>query len=141
MTHDLKHGQISLFDAPDASSEMRLEVLDWPSPERFPLNVAGQKVRDQVISDLKTASNPLIIAGYASIDYLIDFAAGLSTRDGKLRLLLGTEPFPGNRVSYSASRESFPREVEAYWLDRGVSLRLSAKIVQTMELIRSGRGG
>lgn len=139
MTHDLKHGQISLFDAPDASSEMRLEVLDWPSPERFPLNVAGQKVRDQVISDLKTASNPLIIAGYASIDYLIDFAAGLSTRDGKLRLLLGTEPFPGNRVSYSASRESFPREVEAYWLDRGVSLRLSAKIVQTIELIRSGR--
>lgn len=139
MTHDLKHGQISLFDIPDASSEMRLEAFAWPAPERFPLNATGQKVRDQVLADLEVASNPLIIAGYASIDYLIDFAARLSKRDGKLRLLVGTEPFPGNRASYSASRENFPREVEEYWLDRGVSLRLSGKIVQTIYLIRSGR--
>jgi len=99
----------------------------------------GQKVGDQVLSDLEASSNPLIVAGYASIDYLIDFASRLILREGSLRLLVGTEPFQGMRPSYSAPGASFPREVETYWLDRGVSLRLSAKIVTTMELIRSGR--
>lgn len=134
-----KHGQISLFDTPEASGAIRLEALKWPSAERFPLNTLGQRVRDQVLGDLEASRNPLIVAGYTSIDYLIDFAARLSGRDGSMRLLVGTEPFPGNRDSYTTANLSFPREIETYWLDRGVSLRLSTKIVQTMELIRSGR--
>jgi hypothetical protein len=138
MPIDLKQSQISLFDAPDASGHLRLESLDWPPPERFPLNAAGRQVREQVIGDLESSENPLIVAGYSSIDYLVDFASRLSTRDGRLRLLVGTEPFPGNRPSY-ASAASFPKEVESYWLGQGVSLRLSAKIVQTMDLIRAGR--
>lgn len=139
MPPKLKHGQISLFEPRELPGELRLEALAWPPSERFPLNTAGWNVRDQVLVDLETSSNPLIVAGYASIDYLIDFAASLGRREGNLRLLVGTEPFPGNRPSYSAPGTSFTREVEAYWLDRGVSLRLSAKIVQTMDLIKSGR--
>ena len=139
MPPNLKHSQISLFEAPDASGHLRLESLAWPPAERFPLNVAGQQVREQVLGDLEASTDPLIVAGYASVDYLIDFAARMGSRDGQLRLLVGTEPFPGNRSSYSAPSTTFPREVEDYWLSRGVSLRLSSKIVQTMDLIRSGR--
>jgi len=139
MPPNLKHSQISLFAAPEASGQLRLESLTWPPGERFPLNTAGQQVREHVMRDLEASSDPLIVAGYASIDYLIDFAARLGPREGRLRVLVGTEPFPGQRPSYSAPSTKFPLEVEAYWLDRGVSLRLSSKIVQAMDLIRSGR--
>lgn len=131
--------QISLFSTPEASGSVRLESLQWPPNERFPLNTRGQRVRDPVIADLTTSSSPLIIAGYSSIDYLIDFAAQINPKGGSLRFLFGSEPFPGNQASYASPSTTFPREVEDYWLRRGISLRHSSKIVETIELLRSGR--
>ena len=132
-------GQISLFSTPEASGSIRLESLHWPPNDRFPLNIRGRKVREPVIADLASSRSPLIVAGYSAIDYLVDFATEIDPQGGPLRVLLGSEPFPGNRSSYAAADTSFPREVEEYWLRRGISLRLSARIVATIELIRSGR--
>ena len=63
-----KHGQISLFDTPEASGAIRLEALKWPAAERFPLNTLGQRVRHQVLGDREASCDPLIVACYTSID-------------------------------------------------------------------------
>jgi len=106
--------------------------LDWPKPARFPLNVDRRKVHDVVRADLYTAENPLIVTGYASLDKLIDFIADCPT-ESQIRILLGFEPFPSRRESYEVRGHSFPREVERYWLERGISLLLSAKLIQCIE--------
>lgn len=131
--------QISLFATEGAGGSVRLESLHWPPNERFPINTRGQHVRDPVFADLTSAARPLIVAGYSSVDYLIDFAAQIGTESGPLRLLVGSEPFPGRQESYASASTSFPREVEDYWLRRGISLRHSARIVRTIELLRAGR--
>jgi hypothetical protein len=133
------HQQISLFDAPAAPGDLRLEGMQWPPAERFPLNTRGRKVWDPVLADLQGSRNPLIIAGYAAIDYLIDMAARVTPGDGQLRVLVGSEPFSSQRASYATRGGDLPSEVEAYWLNRGISLRLSGQIVAIMDLIRAGR--
>lgn len=138
MSTDERQEQIHLFETLEAPGHVRLESRNWPPPERFPLNVGGRRVSEQVFADLEASQNPLIVAGYSSIDYLVDFAAKLSAREGNLRLLVGTEPFPGYRTSYSTATP-FTKEVEAYWLERGISLRASAKVVQTIALLKEGR--
>jgi hypothetical protein len=133
------HQQISLFDTSAAPGDLRLESMRWPPAERFPLNTRGRKVWDPVLADLQGSRNPLIIAGYAAIDYLIDMAARVTPGDGQLRVLVGSEPFSRQRVSYATRGRDLPSEVEEYWLKRGISLRLSGQIVATLGLIRAGR--
>ena len=106
--------------------------LEWPEPARFPLNVDRHKVRDMVLGDLRAAREPLIVTGYASLDRLIDFIADCPA-EAQIRVLLGFEPFPSRRESYKVRGHSFPREVEHYWLGRGISLLLSAKLIQCIE--------
>ena len=103
--------------------------LEWPDPARFPLNVDRHKVRDTVLGDLRTAQQPLVVTGYASLDKLIDFIADCPP-EAQIRVLLGFEPFPSRRESYKVRGHSFPREVQHYWLERGISLLLSAKLIQ-----------
>lgn len=106
--------------------------LEWPEPARFPLNVDGRKVRETILADLRNAASPLIITGYASLDRLIDFISDCPA-DSRVRVLLGFEPFPSRRESYQVRGYSFPHEVEHYWLERGISLLLSAKLIQCIE--------
>jgi len=111
----------------------------WPPANRFPLNLDGQKVRDTVVPDLLASVDPLIVTGFAGLDELIDAASGFVHEDGTLRILLGQEPFPSRRGEYRLQRDAFSQEVQEYWLERGISLLLSAKLVAFMEGLRSGR--
>ncbi len=111
--------------------------LAWPEAPRFPLNLDSRQVADSVLPDLKQSKAPLIITGYAALDRLIDFIAGADER-ADVRIVLGSEPYPSRRETYELREMSFPDEVEAYWLARGVSLRLSARILCCMERLRSG---
>jgi|TARA_Y100000310_G_scaffold341424_1_gene440518 hypothetical protein len=113
-------------------------ALDWPAADRFPLNLHGKAVSDQVLSDLRESSNPLLIAGYASLSQLIDFVVDCEGCE-HVRVLLGNEPFPSLRKDFSSARISFDQEVVDYWASRGISLRLSAKIVRVITLIQSGK--
>ena len=139
MTAGSRDVQISLFESANGSGHLRLEAATWPPAQRFPLNVQGRRVRDQVLADLGAAARPLIVAGYASLDYLIECAADLASTERPLRLLFGSEPYEGQRDSYASPTASFTDEMERYWLERNVSLRLSARIVETMDHVRSGR--
>jgi superfamily II DNA or RNA helicase len=92
----------------------------------------------QVMADLQKASQPLLIAGYSALDHLIDLMSELE-QVSQLRILFGSEPFPAKRGQFEMSGAEFPREVEAYWLSRGISLRLSGKLIRARDLLREGR--
>ena len=112
--------------------------LDWPPAERFPLNLDRRKVRDVVQSDLGHAVDPIVVTGYASLDELVDLVAAMPAEQKRIRLLFGNEPFPGRREDYSLDENLFPKEVKAYWLERGVSLLLSAKLIAFIDRLKAG---
>lgn len=80
--------------------------------------------------------------GYASISELIELIAAWDHQghpNGQVRLVLGTEPFGSTRHSFRSDRKEFTDETRRYWIEvEGISLLLSAKILQAIELI--GRG-
>jgi hypothetical protein len=123
-------------DAP----EDRLVDSGYPAPDRFPLNLDGLKVESVVLSDLRSSASPLIITGFASIDRLIDFCCDhCSSGEADVRLLIGHEPFPSRRSTFTVNRADLTTEAEAYWLNQGISLLYSAKIIEMVNLLKSGR--
>ena len=136
--------QADLFSIdPTSYVPITLSERAWPSQERFPVNHAGVNVSHPVRDDLVTATDPIVVAGFSSIDEFLSLAAAWSSRHsggGTLRLLLGTEPFTTERTSFVSAEASFTDEVRRYWLEEhGVSLRLSAKIVNAIDLLDAGR--
>ena len=118
-----------------------LSSLPWPDPDRFPVNHAGARVRDPVWSDLTLSQRGVVVTGFASIVKIVELAAarGSRTEPGHLRVLLGTEPFSTERISFGSASASFTDDVRQYWVEqRGVSLRLSAKIVQALRALDEG---
>ncbi|MBE0510701.1 MAG: helicase [Gammaproteobacteria bacterium] len=119
-----------------AEGDVDTGMLSWPSPQRFPLNLAHAGVGDVVLQDLRSAASPLIVTGYAGLDQVIDFIADCP-QTSAVRLLLGNEPFDSRRDSFELGKHSFPREVEKYWLARGISLLLSAKLILCIERLKA----
>lgn len=139
-----RRGQIGddLFSAePESFLGARLAVLKWPDPGRFPVNHAASRVRNLVWPDLVESSDPLLVAGFSSIGELIDLlsAWGKEQREGTFRIVLGSEPFSSQRSSFGAPGTVFTDEVRDYWLGKGISLRLSAKLLLTRELLAQRR--
>jgi hypothetical protein len=131
---------LNLFDDEIVHAAKRRQISDWPDQERFPLNFSGKRVEHIVREDLKASTSPLIITGFTSLDYLIDFVAGLpSNNPERIHILLGSEPSPARRKDYSFGSSKFPQEVTDYWLGKGISLRLCHKIVLFINMIREGR--
>jgi len=122
-------------------AEENLLPATFPPAERFPLNVVDQKVQDVVISDLKESLNPLIVTGFASLDRLLDFCTDhcMDKPDAKICLLIGHEPFESRKQMFSVKVANLPADTEAYWLKRGISLLYSAKLIQMLDLLKSGR--
>ncbi|MFU8878594.1 MAG: SNF2-related protein, partial [Wenzhouxiangellaceae bacterium] len=109
----------------------------WPDVHRFPLNLDGVAVQDVVLADLKESSDPLIIAGYASLDRLVSFLAGRGSRPA--RLMFGSEPHEGRNRRYRVGRKLLPMEMREYWLSRGFSVLLADQVLRVIEALRSGR--
>ena len=126
---------------PEPRLSLRLGQMTWPASEAFPVNHAGAHVRDQVWRDLTDSRSPLVLAGFASIAHIVELvaAAAHKSEPGQVRVLLGTEPFSTERVAFGSPSAAFTDEVRAYWIERhGVSLLLSAKIVQAIEALDAG---
>lgn len=132
-----RNPNLSLFARGPAGRD-DLPPLDWPPAARFPLNLENASVAEVVEADLLASQSPLIVTGFAALDRLIDFVAQCPDTS-TVRILLGTEPFESRRESYQLGHHSFTREVEKYWLERGISLLLSAKLIVCIERLRSGR--
>ena len=115
--------------------------LDWPHPARFPLNNTGAaSVRTVVFGDLKQSASPLLVTGYASLDQIIDFSCDACETPGhEVRLLIGNEPYASRRDTFSMNRNDLTQEMSDYWLQRGISLVYSAKIIRMLGLLKAGR--
>lgn len=131
----LKSREMDLFGAP-AGEDPR--GLPWPDAARFPLNVGSRRVEEQVWQDLLESPEPLIVAGYSSLDRIIDFIAKAKSARS-VRLLFGQEPFDARRAEFRLARDAFAAEVEAYWLRQGISLLRSAAVIRALEALESGR--
>lgn len=118
-----------------------LDGARWPPNDEFPFNRAGSQVRAVVREDLLTSPHPLVIAGYSSIAELVELVADWEERghEGVVRVLLGAEPFPSERYAFSAPDAAFTEEVRAFWAARGISLRLSAKVLVAIDALDRGR--
>ena len=124
--------QGSLFD------EQQVKPGDLPVEARMPLNIAGRKVRNMLFKDLCETGDALIVTGYSGLDQLIQLINQRGEDKGLLRLLLGSEPSPSRQQTYSLKQQNFDAEVRAYWLKRGISVRLSGQLIRCAELIRGG---
>lgn len=136
-------GTYDLFDLePESYIGFGLAKLSWPDQRRFPVNVAPHHVGDVVETDLTQSNDPLLVAGYSSIAKLIRMVSvwrhARGDQPGTVRLLLGTEPFPSQRTQFGSPQEEFTDEVRRYWLERSVSVRLSAKVIRALEELRNG---
>lgn len=122
-------------------ARLRLSSRQWPPGAVFPVNHARATVGAGVRADLEWSPHPLLVTGFASIARLIEFVAARPAEvAGQVRLLLGTEPFTTQRVTFGSTTATFDAEVRRYWIEeQGVSLLLSAKIVQTLQALEAGR--
>lgn len=110
---------------------------EWPAASRFPINHNGSWVETTVVKDLNTSDAPLIVTGFASLDRLIDFVASAQQCE-LIRVVLGSEPFDSRRTSFSIRKPDLTREIKEYWLERGISVLLSAKILACIERLKQG---
>ena len=132
-----------LFSIDEASYiEFELSTLPWPDQQTFPINLPRRHVRDVVDADLTSSATPLLVAGYSSIAALIELVASWrharGDQPGSVKLLLGSEPFSSQRAHFTSAREEFTDEVRGYWLERSVSVRLSAKVIRTIQELDQG---
>ena len=109
---------------------------DWPAASRFPLNEDSARVADTVLTDLEQSKRPLIITGFATLDRLIDFVAGADRCD-QIRVVFGTEPFDSRKAEFSLKGRDLPREMKEYWLERGISVLLSGKLLVCIERLKA----
>lgn len=135
MTSRDKH-TIDLFAFMGADSAERL-ARDWPDPGRFPLNVNNVSVSDVVLRDLSSSETPLLVTGFAALDNLINFIADADSCT-EVRVVFGAEPFPSRRDVFSLKDYDLPSEIQEYWLERGISIRLSAKIIKCLRRLEDG---
>lgn len=131
---------------PATDPENQLDAFadgSWPYGDDFPHNRPGMTVAEVVEPDLGASSDPLVITGYSSLARVVALLARLENRrqrnDGlrRVRVLLGHEPHATLRPDCRGRGHSLGQAVRDYWLERGVSLHLSAQIVAAKELLCS----
>lgn len=131
--------QPGLFDDPQLDLPQSTSQ-NWPPEGRFPLNISkDRRVGTRVNGDLAQSLRPLLIVGYSSLDHLISFFAEIPETCACVRVLFGSEPFPARSDDFAMKEYDYPAEVEEYWLSKGISLLLSARVIHARELLKQGR--
>lgn len=128
---------LDLFAGDDDPIRQHPEI-EWPDTTRFPLNLDKSTVEQTVWKDLKYSLNPFLVVGFASLDRVIDFIAECR-EEAQIRIIFGFELFQSRKDDFALRESSFSKEMEEYWLDRGISLRLSAKLIECIEKLKSGK--
>ncbi|WP_415898072.1 SNF2-related protein [Neptuniibacter sp. QD57_21] len=99
---------------------------------RMPYNYQKTTVKGVLDGFLLASRRPYIVTGYTSLKKLVQFLSRI-TDQAKVQLLLGNEPSPSSPHAYKVRKQSFPHEVEEYWLEQGFSLRQSLELVTALE--------
>ena len=110
----------------------------YPPIYRMPYNLDKSSVESVLDGFLQNAREPFIVTGYTSLRRLISFLSKIDNR-AFVRLLLGNEPSLSSSNIYKPVQYSFPKEVEKYWLNQGLSLRQSLDLFKALDVFRDGR--
>lgn len=125
----------------ESQFEIDFNQKHWPAQERFPLNRDFNQNNVQFIlkTDIEAASDVLIITGYTSLEYLLEFFKEVKKLQNiNSRILLGYEPIRrSNRKKYSI--DELNTEIKDYWLDQGFSIFNSGGVIRLIELIKKGQ--
>lgn len=126
---------LDLFASEDDPVRQHPEI-QWPPSSRFPLNLDQTDVEQVVWKDLKYSKEPLLVVGFASLDRIIDFISECR-EEANIRVIFGYELFQSRKDNFTLREASLNKEMEHYWLERGISLRLSAMLIQCIEKLKS----
>jgi superfamily II DNA or RNA helicase len=96
-----------------------------------------------VWTDLVSSADPTLVVGYSSIGELINLISDWDNEhrsaNNQMRLVFGAEPFTTVRHTFRTDRTEFTEEARRYWLEeRGISLRSSEQVLQSIEAIKRG---
>ena len=112
----------------------------WPPTGRFPYNFGHERVERVVRADLLGSKDVLLITGYTSLDWIINLLAAFrGKRDAggrgadRIRILIGVEPQVFSSRHAPALSRHVGREMTDYWLERGLSLFQSARVLLALE--------
>lgn len=109
---------------------------EWPAASRFPINEDTARVEDTVLRDLVDSARPLLVTGFTTLDRLIDYIASVG-ESADIRIVFGTEPFPSKAETFTLLDYDLPRQMKEYWLERGISVLLSGKLLMCIERLRA----
>src|SRR4051812_24891813 len=115
------------MDFKESQIEIDFNKQNWPLQDRFPLNKNYKEITVQFVlkSDVEIADDFLVITGYTSLEYLLEFfkeAKRLQSINS--RILLGYEPIRrSNRKKFSIA--DLNDEIKEYWLEQGFSILYS----------------
>lgn len=117
------------------------ESSHWPNNGKFPLNLESpgesRTVEAEVLKDINTSSEYLIITGFTSLSHLVaTFGSNEFPKLERLRIVLGWEPNPYGRKTWPVVH--LDREIKEYWLKRGLSIIYGGAIIRLIELIKEG---
>jgi len=116
----------------------------WPEHDRFPRNADGTTVGEQLLADLCSSPEPLVITGYAGVEHVLTFLHMASDHlrscgsEGCARILIGAEPHLGPSLHARLGAESIEPELMDYWLKRSVSILQWPALLASIELLESG---
>ncbi len=119
-------------------------LLDFdalPPAERFPLNRGNQKVEQFVREDFDVSDDFLIITGFSSLSYMVEFLGRADYSGGKrVRVVLGNEPMYTN-LSRQDDFRNIPlnQEIRDFWLEEGISITQCGAILRLIEHIEQNR--
>jgi len=115
---------------------------EWPPAEKYPLNNEQGKVRKWFQKDLKNSDEYLILAGFSSLEYLIEqFGQEEIWQNRDITIVLGNEPIIREEIikkKLNQIKHSFSRHIADYWLDKGISIKLNGPLLSLIEAIEHG---
>lgn len=113
-------------------------VSGYPLIQRMPYNLQNNTVESVLDGFLLHSDDPFIITGYTSLRRLIKFFSQLP-KNAEVRLLMGNEPSLSSSNVYKPVQQNLPREIEEYWLSKGISLRQSLDLVRALKTFEESR--
>lgn len=128
-------------EAPGLLEQLKFDFTgkNWPEQDSFPLNLPrpeNRKVEERLIKDIEDSNEFLIITGFTSLSYLIELYDKLPyLPDKQIKIALGFEPNVYHRKRWSV--KEFSEEINAYWLEKGISPLLSGGVINLLNQIEA----
>ena len=111
---------------------------NWPPNSEYPLNIRAndrRTVEEEVIRDIESSENYLVITGFTSLSKLIEVFGERTFEQLKTaRVVLGWEPMIRGRKTYQPV--SLEKSIKDYWLSQDYSIIHGGAVITLIEKIK-----